>query len=512
MKTKSILKWTGITLIFITACLTGTFLYFNHHIDHVLGAHTEVVDISQFSPISDPIAITHANVLSTNADSILANQTVLIRDKKIEAIGADMVVPEGYHVVNANRKFLIPGLVDSHIHLKKSKNDLLLYLANGITHIGEMTGMEHHLDWRQEIKEGALGPGIYIASPKMTSEKNLRATLRSRVEKRHQNFPTVEKARKAVRDFKSLGYDAIKLSSFLTPEIYFAITDEASKQEIDAIGHLSVWLTLEDLYKSEQSQLAHVSEITKALERAFGETKPVYYINTEEYLEYVRAEADGIARKIKEKDMVVVATIWLHETIALQDFDLPNFLKTIELEYMNPGWVEGSAVSRGWLPGNNSYENPENTDPESMRLDALVWDTKVQAEYIIIRALMQQGVKMVTGTDANGADGVIPGFSLHEELRSLSNIGLSNAEILQSATKNAGEWMKQPIGKIEVGYEADLVLLNANPLEDISNTKNINTVITNGQLLTRQDLNRILLSVKEANDRSRKVNINEFIE
>ena len=306
-----------------------------------------------------------------------------------------------------------------------------------------------------------------------------------------------------------MGYDAIKLSSDLSKEIYVAVNDEAKKLGIPVIGHLPIGIGLDELYTSGQSHLAHITSITQAVLYDLG---GISSKNAEECLQYFRQNSDAIALRLKEKNIVVASTIWLNENVSKQDFDLPNFLKTIELEYMNPGWVEGSIVSGGWLPGNNPYENPNNTDPESKRFSEIYWKTYVEAMHIVTRALFRNGVTVIAGTDANGACGVIPGFSLHDELESMSNIGLSNAQVLQAVTVAPGQWMQSNTGKIEVGYKADLVLLRGNPLEDIRHTSAINAVIANGKLLDRALLNEMLESIKAANNKSRKINIDAFID
>jgi hypothetical protein len=371
-----------------------------------------------------------------------------------------------------------------------------------------MTGMKEHFEWLKDIEEGALGPDIFIASPKVNSQEGMGPTFRSWFEKRHQNFTTPLEGRKAVRNYKAMGYDAIKLSSDLNAEMYAVINDEAKQLGIPVIGHLPVGIGFDDLYESGQSQLAHIESITNALMYDFG---GISLENSEAYLQHVRESADSIAIKFNENNIVVASTIWLHENIVNQDFDLSNFLKTIELEYMNPGWVEGSYVSRGWLPGNNSYENLNNTDPESKRFSEVYWETHIEAMHIMTRALFRHGVTVTAGTDANGACGVIPGFSLHDELESLSNVGLSNAQVLQTATSVSAKWMQSNAGKIEAGYKADLVLLKENPLEDIRNTRSIHAVIANGKLLDRAVLDEILESIKVANTKSRKINIDAFI-
>ena len=481
-------------------------------INRSLGGHVDVVNTSQFKVTSGKLAIKNINVLSTDSKSMLSNKTILINNKKIEAIGDSLLIPDGYHIINGNGKYLIPGLIDSHVHIKKSKNDFLLYLANGITQVGEMTGMREHFEYAKEIEEGAfLGPRMYIASPKVSSQKGIKVKFRSWFERRQQNYPTEKSARRAVRKYKSQGYKAIKLASQLFDrDIYFAVIDEAKKQDIPVIGHLPAYVYMEDLYTSGQSQLSHIGSIIQSEMNEYG---GVDYTNAEAFLEYFNKKADSIAIKLKEQKITISSTLWIHENMDEQDFDLTGFLKTIELEYQNPGWVEGSKISGGWLPGlGNSYENPNNTDSESMAKSKVFWDARIEAFQAITRALVKHGVVITAGTDAHGAAGCIPGFSLHDELESLNKFGMSNAQVLQSATLASAEWMQTNTGKIKVGYDADLVLLDNNPLNDISNTRTIYSVIANGKYLSRTTLDAMLEKVKVANNRSRKVNIDEFLD
>lgn len=217
-----------------------------YEINKPLGKHTKVVNTSQFKTISGKLAIKNINVLSENSELMIPNQTVLINESTIISIGDAVPIPNDYNIIDGDNKYLIPGLIDSHVHLKKSKNDLLLYLANGITYIGEMTGMKEHFTYAKEIGDSSfLGPRIYIASPKVSSKKTFMATLRSWFERRHQNFTTEKAIRRAIRQYKSKGYKAIKLSSDLYErEFYFALIDEAKKENIPVIGHLpltSIW-------------------------------------------------------------------------------------------------------------------------------------------------------------------------------------------------------------------------------------------------------------------------------
>jgi hypothetical protein len=233
--------------------------------------------------------------------------------------------------------------------------------------------------------------------------------------------------------------------------------------------------------------------------------------NTKEYLTYLKKNANAIAIKLKEIDMVVSSTVWIIESIPKQNFDIENFLKTVALEYQNPGEIEGSKFAKGWLPGNNSYENMDiKNDLELTEKHKLFWKAYVDAIHIMTKALVDNGVTIITGTDSNTA-GVVAGFSLHDEFESLHKCGMTNSQILYATTVAPAKWMQSNAGKIETGYRADLLLLDKNPLEDIKNTKTINALITNGKFLDRMSLDKILQSIKDVNNKSRKINIDEYI-
>lgn len=508
MKNKSIKKWTIavfsiFTMIGIVSCVG-----IKNQIKQHTGGKTEIVDASLFNPITSPIAITNVSVLSQDCSKMIDSTTALIKDGLIVSVEKNVTVPEGFVEVDGSGQFLLPGFIDTHMHLQRSKNDLLLYLANGVTSVAELFGQERHLNWREAAKNGALSPNIFVSTRKLGSQKGLMPKIRSWFGAR-ANYTTIKQAQKAVKAYKQKGYDAIKLSSFLNSEIYKALVDEAQKQDIQAIGHVSSNVGLERFYTSGQSQLAHVEEVVKNLQKSFG---GVNSRNAEEFLKYVEEQADSISVKIRDNNIVVSSTLWLMESIPRQMFQCEQFVKEIPLEYANPGQVEGSKKAKGWLPGNNHYENVEVLkDPEWKRLSEIYWNTYVKAIHIVTKSMIKNKVILLAGTDANTA-GTVPGFSLHDEFVSLNNVGMSNAQVLRSTTSDAAKWMKMNTGKIEKGYRADLVLLSKNPLEDISNTQSIESVITNGKLLNRKELDKMLQAVKEANNSSRKVSIDEFLD
>jgi imidazolonepropionase-like amidohydrolase len=507
--TSSIKKWILGTVLLLLIAGVVSCIGVKSQIEHHSGSNTELVDSSIFNVSQSPLAITNVSALSQDCNKMRDSLTVLIKGGEIISVGKDANLTDEYTIIDGKGKYLIPGLIDTHTHLHRSKNDLLLYLANGITSIANMNSLpdKTYLKWREEARQGALSPKIYVAAGGMSTKKGFMATIRTFFGSRRYNTPA--QARKAVKQFKEDGYDAIK-SYAPSKEVYYAIMDEAKKQNIPVTGHLPFDVGLEGVYSSGQSGLAHVEEIIKNTFMDFGGYSHIFYNNVDSYIIYLKENADKIALNLKKNNITVCSTSNYYEAILEQDLDLVTFLKKIELEYANPGIVEGSRYASGWFPGTNQFENPYNTDEESVKKAKIYWGTYAQAVFIMTKALVDNGVNLITGSDSNGS-GTVPGFSFLDQLESLHRIGLSNSEILKVATKNNGQWMNKNTGVIDIGLSADLVLLDKNPLNDIGNTRTIHAVITNGKLIDRTTLDKMLQSVKEANNRSRKVNIDEYL-
>ncbi len=496
----SIKTWTLLSLVVLLVLCAACLLWVDHQLNRFAGAGTAVVEPAAFSVAPGPTAITNVHVLSADGDTMLAGQTVLFDGDGILAIGESIEVPPDALIIDGGGQYLIPGLVDAHVHLKQSPNDLLIYVATGVTGIREMSGNADHLAWRDEIDAGRLGPRLYVASEKLESwgwfAGHFQRWTRNRV-----NVRRPEHAAAIVRSLDEDGYDAVKLGSMLDAEAYREVDRAASESGIPLIGHLPVSVPFEALWKSGQSELAHIEEIAKALNAEFG-----YFnnANADEYLEFVARRSEDVAAKLVEHDIAVVSSLWLVESIARQKLAPAAVLAEIELRHANPGLVEGTPLSRGWLPGNNAYEVGPDAGAAEREAQEAYWTSFAQAHHVLLRAMRDKGVQVMAGTDANTA-GVVPGFSLHDELQSLTRAGMSPAQSLRSATAVPAGRMKHKAGKLAPGFRADMVLLRANPLEDIASTRSIEGVVVNGRYLDRSRLDAILAAVEDANAASRNI-------
>ncbi|MGB5819000.1 MAG: amidohydrolase family protein [Saonia sp.] len=494
----------GLLLLLITAFL-GEYIWSTYQLKKHTGELTKIIDPTPFFDSYQRIGIKNVNILSANGE-YFQTKNIVLNKGKIESILNVDSLNNGVKYIDGSEKYLISGLTDTHVHLLNSKNDLYLNLANGVTSIAEMFGTEKHLKWKNESKKGEISPKIFVASSKLGSQKGFNAKM-------SKNYGGVihlqdaESSRKTIKNFKEKGYDAIKLGTFMYDDIFDIIIQESKSKKIPVIGHLSIDKTLTDFYGSGQSQLAHIEEITKATMREFG---GINSKNAKEYISYLENNIEEIALNLKKYNISVSTTIWLMESLPKQKFDLENFVKSIELEYVNPGILEGSGLNKGWLPGNNEYEITFETD-EELEKSKIFWTTYVEAIHIVTKALSENDVTLLVGTDSNVA-GVVSGFSMHYEMESLSKLGISNADVLKYATETPASFINFNTGKIQVGYDADLVLLSKNPIESIKNTREIETVFFGNYTITKEQIKRLLSEIVRINNAERNTAINKHLE
>jgi imidazolonepropionase-like amidohydrolase len=430
------------------------------------------------------VAFVGVNVIPMDRERVLENQTVLVKNGVIAEIGRSVKIPREAVRIEARGKYLIPGLVDMHTHLLSDGDDypdsiaedeLKVMVANGVTTIRFMIGTPEQLKLRERSAKGEIiAPRIYSASPHLTGREQ------------GNNFVvnTPEEAREAVRKSKQAGYDFIKITTFIKPEVYEAAVEEAARQKIGVVGHAdSRFVTLARALKARQ-QIEHLDGYMEAILADNAPTKGsvsdlyIYDPKNWESLDHVdEKKIAEIARQTVEANPFVNPT----QHFMKNTFGLPRSEESIRAQ---PDFrFYPKAVQDQWL---NFYKRNRFINQVSYEKRAR-W---IELRNKIIKAIYDAGGRIMTGSDTPEFL-FLYGFSMHRELKALSDAGLSNYAVLEAATKNPSMFFGtlDKVGTIEKGRRADLILLDANPLQDISNTERRAGVMLKGKYYTQEEMN-----------------------
>ena len=433
------------------------------------------------------VAFTNVNVIPMDKEHILENQTVLIKNGMIAEIGAKVKIPKDAQIINAKGKYLIPGLVDMHAHMLSDDNEypdsiaedeLKVMVANGVTTVRFMIGTPEQLILRARSANGEIiAPTIFAASPHLTGREQGNDFV----------VNTPEEAREAVRKSKAAGYDFIKITTFIKAEVYEAAVDEAAKQNIRVVGHAdSRFVTLARALKAKQ-QIEHLDGYLEAILKddspAKGSVSDLYIYDPKnwESLDYV--DEKKIAEIAK---LTVAANPFVDPTqhFMKNTFGLPRSEESIraqpDFKFYPPKVQE---LYLGFYK-RNKFINQVSYEKRAR------W---VELRNKIIKAIYEAGGRVMTGSDTPEFLWLY-GFTMHRELKALSDAGLSNYAALEAATKNPAMFLGtlNKVGTIEKGKRADLILLDANPLENISNTEKRAGVMLKGKYYTQVEMNRWL--------------------
>ena len=497
------LKWglriLGVVLVLNVLGAIGTYVVIDRSIFEMFGGRTPVIGLEPSDETPDRFVIANVQVLEPGSERFSPPVDVVIEAGLIADMGRGLAQDAGAAVLDGEGRYLMPGLTDSHVHLWNSQNDLALYLAHGVTQIREMHGQPHHLDWRDQIRAGELlGPELFVVAAQIATYDFAEAIWQSWTSKRNV-ARTPEAADQMVRDLAAQGYDAVKASSYLSHSGYEAVSAASADVGLPLVGHVPMAARLDDLWASSQGEVAHVEELIKGLDRDFGG----YGVSTADaYLDYVMEHRAGVAQHMIDNEIVLASTLALVSGFAQQNTDTEAALATAPVGLVNPGVAEGRAM--GWLPDVNIYAVPQQYRNEGWRERyQTYWTTYARAQQLMFEAVLAAGVPILAGTDAN-VPVMAPGYSLHQELEALVQAGMTPAQALEAATGAPGRFMGWNTGEVRPGYRANLVLLNANPLEDIRNTRAIEAVVMQGALLSRDDLDGLVDAVEAANDRARQ--------
>ena len=411
---------------------------------------------------ADVFAFTNVNVVPMDTERILENQTVVVKNGKIVEISpaGKSKPPKGAKVIDGKGKYLMPGLAEMHGHIpgedqpQYGEDVLFLYLSNGVTTVRNMLGTAYHLPLKERVKKGELpGPAIFAASPWLSAE----------------NVPTPEAADKIVREHKAAGFDLLKIGS-IAPEVYKQMAKTAHEINMPFGGHIPEEVGLTGALEAKQTSIDHYDRYVEFLVPDDADTQ-----NRSNGF-FGSGLIDLIDRdKIPEAiQMTLDAGTWNVPTLSLIELlasDEPGeeIIKRPEMKYLPKNVLEG------WVKFKNDYKKRPDFQPEAT--EALV---DFRREFT--KKLHDAGAPLVLGSDAPQFFHV-PGFSIHHELNSLVDAGLTPYEALATGTINPAVYFGTPeeFGTVETGRQADLILLNANPLEDISHVQERAGVMVNGQ-------------------------------
>ena len=437
------------------------------------------------------ISIIHATVVDIASGKKLPDQTVLVQGDRILSVAAfDSTNPSQGRAIDAHGGFLIPGLWDMHVHIQDLE-DLPLYVANGVTGVRLMFGSKHtpslraKLDGVQVAPEVIFGSAIVDGDPPVWEGSII--------------IKKPEDARRTVDEIKADGADFVKIYNDIPRDAYFALANEARKQNIPFAGHLPYAVRASEASEAGQRSIEHLDGIaiacSKREQSIIKELRPLHYLEkmnlvAEALNSFDAAQCQALFAQFRRNGTWQVPTLTVHRGMAFLNDG--HFTSDPRLAYMS------GDVRHRWQPENDFRFR--RWAPAEFELHRGLF----KADKQIVGLMFRAGVPLLAGTDAMNPF-CFPGFSLHDELALLVESGLTPLAALQAATLSPAEFLgrTEELGLIAPGKRADLVLLSADPLADIHNTTQIQAVWLRGKYFDRAALDQLLAAAKHRHGKSK---------
>lgn len=456
------------------------------------------------------LVFTHVTVIDVGASdakrALKLDQTVVISGEHVAAVGktGTVRIPDGAQVIDATGKFLMLGLWDMHVHMEdwNTTAALNLFLANGVTGVRDMNAdFDPILRLRQQIASGLrLGPRMVVAGP------TIYGVVTSGDARR---YITPEEARAEVRRRKQAGVDFIKVYSYLSADAFFAVMDEAKKQGLVVAGHVPFAVKASTAAKAGLKSIEHLEGTTldgTDLEDALREEIRLRILEGKKGIRVPQIATDQTERyraSFNARKLQKLAAVYRkYGTWQCPTMVVPE-VAAGQTDLLRTGPTD---------PRYFRYVSRRTQEAETRRLSTMLSPEqaeklKVHAAYkrVLAAALHRARVEFLACTDAP-VFGQVPGFSLHDELAIYVDIGFSPLQALQAlqalqtATINPARFLGRvkELGTVAPRKLADLVLLDANPLDDIANTRRIDAVVVNGKYLPKERLQAMLADVEAA--------------
>ena len=455
-------------------------------------ALTTIAGIPQFAASQETVAadapgLSHAfvdvSVLPMDSERVLPGQTVIVTDGRIERMGAtaEVDIPDAATVIDGRGKYLMPGVSEMHGHYPNpdarefTEAVMYLYVANGVTLVRGMQGGASHLPLRDAIEaREIMGPRLLVCAPAMSGN----------------NVARSEDARRLVREAADAGFDHIKVAEGLTPEVFSAIAGTAAEVGLTFSGHVSNLVGLYSALEQGQSTIDHLDNYIEAM---IDDPEVVAGLGL--------LELPSVMSQIDEAKVgdVIAATVEAGAGVVPTEVLWETFLGGRSGSSMLAEMPETRFWVRESVPGVASGVNRwvQQTDGRRAALpqpDA--GQPVIELRRRLIKELHDAGVPVLLGTDSPQVFSV-PGFSIHREMQVMVDSGLTPFQVLHSGTRAVADFLgAEDFGQVAEGQRADLVLLNANPLDDIGHFADSAGVMVNGQWLSRADIDARLAEIE----------------
>lgn len=399
------------------------------------------------------------------ASELIKNQSVLIENGIIQKIGTD-IQNQNATIIDGTDKFLMPGLTDMHVHLfdrHPLKNIwMIMLLINGVTSVRDMCGEPGKLQLREKIKRNEiLAPNLYQSGPIINGMKDNSGLFAF--------ASSPEQAREIVIGQKKSGYDFIKVYDGLTKEVYLAIVDEAQKQGMLVDGHVPDKIALEEVLKLNHNSIEHLTGYFEWKDNQVSLNVPDNYAS-----------------------LTASATVWNCPTLYNHHMNGSRKGAYEMMTYAETSGLLPSDLMEIWK------KRMKNHSKEVIEIVDKYGASNFESLKTTVLSLYNSKARLIAGTDAGNLPFLIPGYSLHQELKIMDEMGIPMYDVLKMTTINAALAMNKDgeFGTVEVGKRADLLLLNSNPLDKIENLQDKNGLMVRGIWVSEGEIKKLTDKVK----------------
>jgi imidazolonepropionase-like amidohydrolase len=421
-------------------------------------------------------------------ERILQDQTVVVLDGRIVSIGPNskVKIPRDAERIDAAGRYLIPALSDMHVHLESEAFNAMLkpeaqltakdipferflfpYIAKGVTTIQVLSATPEHVTLQARVRRDE------VLAPRLVNARMIDGPKKAWPQPISTWVDSAEEARSAVHDAKKSGYDKIKVYSFLSKDSYDAIVSAAREDHMDVIGHIPNALSVEYVVDAGQKMIAHTEEVAKHTHGDYSHEKIDYY-----------------AGRIANGGVWMTPTLVTTRSI-LALFDDPNGLR---------GRPESVYSRHPMQAGIWAFITDNLYRPIPADVRRKLSDDFEKFQRPLTKVFHDKGGRLMTGTDSL-FPGLVAGFAVHRELQELVNVGLTPFESLRTSTTEPFVYLGESdrSGTITVGKYTDMVLVDENPLKDISATSKISGVMIRGRWIDSVEINKRMKAIETGN-------------